>query len=157
MPPVSEHFYERQELAIVDIVVPLHIVHCFGEECHWVYHILVISLHEDCTNCVVRGINFDFKWFLLIGLHQNRVFAYALLEFLKHLFFFIFPCSFDAFLEPFIEGLGDLGKSSDETSIEVTESQKAADVLDIFRSFPVLDPGYFDWVHGDSSSFQDDA
>jgi hypothetical protein len=41
---MPEHFAQSQEFMIVDVIIPLRFVHCFGEECYWVKDLLFISL-----------------------------------------------------------------------------------------------------------------
>jgi hypothetical protein len=67
--------------------------------------ILVILLHEDGSNGIVGGVNFDFELFLLIWLYEDRFLTDQLLQLLKCRFLSVSKAPFNVLLQKGIEWL----------------------------------------------------
>src|SRR6266702_2352102 len=153
-PPVFEHFPQSLELTIVNIVVPLRIVHRLREIGYWVKDFLVVPLHEHGANCIILGVHFYFEWFRLIWLYQHRFFANDLFQLVERFLFGFFPDPFGSLFQKVIERSCDVREPLDKPPIEIPESQDLTDFFNISGSPPVLHSSDFDWVHSNHAVFQ---
>ena len=72
MPPLVQRADNRQELLVVDFVVPLRVVQGLGVECDRVQQAVTARLRENRSGCEIGCIALQNKWLRQVRHRENR-------------------------------------------------------------------------------------
>src|SRR6266404_7802731 len=116
--------------------------------------VVFASLEEDRAYCESVCVYFEFEQLVQFQLFQDRFCCYSSSEVVESLLFLRFPCPFDVFASELVQWSCDVGKASNEGSIEIAETKEGMDIFDGFWDGPVGNARNFNGVHAGHPLFK---
>src|SRR5882724_7346691 len=156
--PLSEGLEYCEQLFVIDLVVELRWLHAARVECDRVDVAIVRGdLGDDRSDHVVRSISFNNNRIVRVEMCQDGGLGEGGLEGFECLSVVRAPSEWGVLAGEANQGNDDVGEPDNESTIEVDESQKCLDCLEISWGQPVTDSISLGRVHGDASGGDHEA